>query len=179
MTDNGHDPQAALRAQLRAHIGRGPGKKSAKGLAAALGLAASQVSKIIGGGRLVKAHELAAIEEYIEQAEPNGQARLRLRELMDDRGWTFQELSNRTEISVSMLSRAARQLGDVFGVPPGALIEPGGEDGARPDMEPELKALEDLIAAAKLVRAGDAAVAALLDAMAEQVAKMRAKMPVG
>jgi hypothetical protein len=44
-----------------------------------------------------------------------------------------------------------------------------------PEIESELTALEDLISTTKLVRAGDAAVIALLDAMAEQVAKM----PVG
>jgi transcriptional regulator with XRE-family HTH domain len=191
------DPQADLRARLRERLGRGLGQKSAKGLAAALGLSKSQVSRMVNGGRLVKAHELAIIEQYLDNAEPKGHTRLRLRALMEARGWTFQELSSRTGISISMLSRAARDerwlsrqnleiLARVFDVQATELFE-GASASASPnlEMESELATLEGLVSTLKIVRSSEGATShppdpnvvramlALIDAVAEQVAKLR------
>lgn len=60
------DPQAALRAWMRVYIGRGKGFRPGKGLAAALGVHPSQVTSMLKpAGRIIKAHEMPVICEYI------------------------------------------------------------------------------------------------------------------
>lgn len=66
MVGKKEDAQAALRNWMRLYIGRQKGQKPGKGLAAKLRLHPSQVTSILRpGGRLVKAHEMSVICEYI------------------------------------------------------------------------------------------------------------------
>ncbi|MBO0765695.1 MAG: helix-turn-helix domain-containing protein [Hyphomicrobiaceae bacterium] len=78
--------------------------------------------------------------------------------------------------------------GRAFGVAPAHLLMlPGGVEpahaanGAAPvlNLEAELHALGDLIAACRLVRAGDATVTELMDAMPKQLAALRRKLENG
>jgi hypothetical protein len=66
------DAQAGLRAWMRLYVGRGKGKKPGKGLASTLGVNPSQVTQMLKpGGRMIKAHEMPVICEYIgREPEP-------------------------------------------------------------------------------------------------------------
>ena len=115
----------------------------------------------------------------------------RVREFREARGLSQEQLGELLGTEPSTVSRLERgdrkltepwlrRLGKALDVPAGELLaEAGGKDGAKLDVESELKALEDLIAALRLVRTNESATAALLDAVADQVGKLRAKMPAG
>jgi transcriptional regulator with XRE-family HTH domain len=86
------------------------------GLATELGIDASAVTLMLQpGGRRIQAHEMPVIERYLgvtlaelQNGDSPALTSLRIGELMAQRGWTLRALADRSGLSVSMLSRAAK-----------------------------------------------------------------------